>query len=382
MTMGSSRLVDPFLEERHLHLQAAVRELGEKHLRTGAERIADTLAGTRSLVARLAEGGLFRCAVPPPFGTRDLRSLAVVREGLAYFSSLADGLFAAHALGSFPVAAAGTDVQRRRWLTAAASGEKLGAFAATEPEAGSDLGAVRTRAEPEGGLWRLTGVKAWVSNAGLAGFYAVLARTSGEAGSRGLSMLLVDAEAPGIAVRPLETAGGRLIGEVRFEATPAVLLGQEGQGRVLAHDAFDALRPACGAAGCGLAERALDETLRRATSRRQFGRLLAEMQATRLALGEMEASLHAARLAVRHAAWLGDRGPGPARRASAAAKLLATEAAGAVVDRAVQLHGAEGVVRGSTVERLEREARALRLELGTSEIQKLIVAREALAESR
>jgi acyl-CoA dehydrogenase len=172
------------------------------------------------------------------------------------------------------------------------------------------------------------------------------------------------------------------LGEVRFEAVPAVLLGQEGKGLRLALATLDTFRPSVGAAACGLAARALDEALSHVQARRQFGKPLSEFQATQMALAEMHVELQAARLLVRHAAWTKDQGQGRIPREGAAAKLFATEAAQRVVDRAVQLHGGQGVMRGATVERLYREVRALRIYEGTSEIQKLVIAREILKEKR
>ncbi len=329
----------------------------------------------------MAGEGLLGAAVPPPHGFMDLRSLVVTREGLAYFSSLADTAFVMQGLGSYPIVAAGSEVQKTRWLPAVVNGELLAAFAVTEPEAGSDLGAVRTRAEKDGALWRLEGVKTFISNAGIAGLYTVLARTEEGEGHKGLSMFLVDAEAPGIVVRPLEAMAPHPLGEVRFDGTPAVLLGEERGGYATTLATLEHFRPSVGAAACGLAWRALDEAVRWSLARRQFGRSLSQFQATKMALADMHVDLEAARLLVRRAAWLKDRGSSIARE-GAAAKLFATEAAQRVVDRAVQIHGGQGVMRGSTVERLYRDVRALRIYEGTSEIQKLVIAREVLKEAR
>jgi acyl-CoA dehydrogenase len=311
----------------------------------------------------------------------DVRSLVVVREALAYFSALADTAFAMQGLGSYAIGLAGTDVQRKQWLPAVAAGEVLCAFAVTEPEAGSDLAAVATRAARDGALWRLSGTKTFISNAGIAGLYTVLARTLEAEGHRGLSMFLVDAEAPGIAIRPLEAMAPHPLGEVHFDGVPAVLVGEEGSGYDIALRTLDSFRPSVGAAACGLAARALDEALAWSRRRRQFGRALADFQATQMALAEMHVDLQAARLLVRHAAWTADSGAARFRREGAMAKLAATEMAQRVVDRAVQLHGGQGVMKGSAVERLYREVRALRIYEGTSEIQKLVIAREMLKEN-
>jgi acyl-CoA dehydrogenase len=374
-------MTDPFLEDRHRTLAEKVRAFGESHLRAFGEDESRPAERTREVAGRLGEAGVLGFAVAPPHGLMDLRSLVVVREALAYFSSLADTAFAMQGLGSYPISLAGTGVQRSRWLPAVAAGEVLCAFAVTEPEAGSDLAAVRTRAARDGALWRLSGLKTFISNAGIAGLYTVLARTSEADGHRALSMFLVDAEAPGISVRPLEAMAPHPLGEVRFDAAPAVIIGEEGAGYAVALRTLDAFRPSVGAAACGLAARALDEALAWSRARRQFGHALSEFQATQMALAEMHVDLQAARLLVRHAAWTADAGAQRFRREGAVAKLAATEMAQRVVDRAVQIHGGQGVMKGSTVERLYREVRSLRIYEGTSEIQKLIIAREMLKES-
>jgi acyl-CoA dehydrogenase len=371
---------DPFLEDRHRALQDKVRAFGEARLRASGEDESRPAERTREVAAELAAAGLLGYAVAPPQGLMDVRSLVVMRETLAYFSALADTAFAMQGLGSYPVGLAGTDVQRKRWLPAAATSELLCAFAVTEPEAGSDLAAVATRGRRDGSLWRLRGLKTFISNAGIAGLYTVLARTSDAEPRRGLSMFLVDAEAPGMSVRPLEAMAPHPLGEVRFDDTPAVLVGEEGTGYDVALATLDVFRPSVGAAACGLAARALDEALVHARRRRQFGRPLADFQATQMALAEMQVDLQGARLLVRHAAWTADSGARRCRREGAMAKLAATEMAQRVVDRALQLHGGQGVMKGSTVERLYREVRALRIYEGTSEIQKLVIAREMLKE--
>jgi len=373
---------DPYLEPRHEALADKVRDLGEKHLRGMAQDESDPAGRTRAVAERLGASGILAAAVPPPHGAMDLRSLVVVREVLAYYSSLADTAFAMQGLGSYGVSLAGTDVQKSRWLPAVVTGETLCAFAATEPEAGSDLAAVRTRAEREGALWRLSGVKTLISNAGIAGLYTVLARSSDAPGHRGLSLFLMDAEAPGLAVKPLEPMAPHPLGEVRLDGAPAVLLGEEGRGYALVLAILDAFRPSVGAAACGLAARALDEAVRHALARRQFGRPLADFQAVQMAIADMHVELAAARLLVRHAAWTKDQGADRITREAATAKLWATEMAQRVVDGAVQVHGGQGVMRGSTVERLYREVRSLRIYEGTSEVQKLVIARTILKEKK
>jgi acyl-CoA dehydrogenase len=373
---------DPFLEEKHVKLAERVRAFGDKQLRAALEDEIEPAARTRELAFDLAQANILPVAIAPPFGQMDLRSLVAVREALAYFSSLADTAFAMQGLGSYALGLVGTEVQKRRWLPAVARGDVLAAFAVTEPDAGSDLSAVRTQARADGLVYRLRGVKTLISNAGIAGLYTVLARTADGDDRSGLSMFLVDAEAPGLVFSRLEPMAPHPLGEIRFEDTPAVLLGDEGRGYSLALATLETFRPSVGAAACGLAARAFDEALRWSQARRQFRHRLAEFQAVQMTLADMYVELEAARLLVRRAAWLKDTGAERIARDGSAAKLAATEMAQRVVDRAVQLHGGQGVMRGATVERLYREVRSLRIYEGTSEIQKLVIARDILKESR
>jgi acyl-CoA dehydrogenase len=373
---------DPFLSEAHTTLAERVRSFGEKNLRTSLSDESRPEERARELALALAAEGLLAWAVPPPKGVMDLRSLAIVRETLAYFSSLADTTLAMQGLGSFPVSIAGTEIQRGRWLPAVMRGEVLAAFVLTEPEAGSDLGGIRTRAEKDGALFRLTGTKTFISNAGIAGLYTVLARSSEDEGHKGMSMFLVDGTAPGITVKPLEAMSPHPLGELRFDQTPALLLGEEGKGYAICLETLEMFRPSVGAAACGLAQRALDEATRWVLGRRQFGRFLADFQSVQFALADMHVDLEAARLLVRRAAWAKDLGKERAALHASTAKLAATEMAQRVVDRAVQLHGGHGVLRGTTVERLYREVRSLRIYEGTTEIQKLLIGRQILKEKR
>ncbi len=311
--------------------------------------------------------------------------LVVLREELAQASGLVDALCAVQALAALPIAAAGTDAVRRRWLPALAAGTAIGAFALTEAGAGSDLGALATRARRQAGQggYRIDGEKTLISNAGLASLYIVFARTGGDGDPRPLSAFVVPADAAGLSTQPLAMAVAHPLGTVRLDGVrvdEAARLGAEGDGMRLALSTLALMRPTVGAAACGMARRALDEAVRFARARRTFDRLLVDRESVRMALAEMATSLEAARLLVYRAAWRRDRAAatGGDVRAEAApasmAKLFATEAAQQIVDRAVQIHGGQGVLRGVPVERLYREVRALRIYEGTSEIQKLIIA--------
>jgi len=290
-------------------------------------------------------------------------------------------VFATQALVGHLVDTTGSPVQRDRWLQPLVKGSVLGGAAFAEPEAGADLASVRTRAESEGALWHLTGVKAWVTCAGIAGVYVVLAREEGiDEGS--LSLFLVDGGAPGLTSRPIEATAALPVGEVHLDGAPAVRLGESGRALGLIGAAFLRLRPGAAGAACGLGGRALEEAVRHTLARRQFGRTLSHFQAPRLKLADMQADLESARRLARHAAWLVDLGAETGARAAAAARVVATRAAERTVDRALRLHGAQGLVRGSTVERLAREVKALRLREGTLDMVRLELAEAILKESR
>jgi len=371
---------DPFLEDRHRQLAEWTRTFGDRRLRAFDE--ADPAERSREIVALLAGERLLEAAIPAPYGTLDRRSLVVVRESLAYFSAHADAAFATQALAAYALGTAGSEIQKKRWLPELASGSTLGALALTEPEAGSDLAAIRTQARLDGAAWRLDGVKTLIANAGCAGVLTVLARSSKPARGEGLSLFLVDAAAPGLRTLPLEPMAPQPLGEVSFESTPAALLGAEGSGYALALEVLAAVRPSLAAALCGLAARALDEALSHALARRQFGKHLAELDTVQLTLGRMHVALESARLLARRAAWLADHAAPGAAREAAAARAAAGSAAQQVIDAALELHGGQGILRGTTVERLYREVRSLRLYDGAGDLQLLAVARDLLRGRR
>jgi acyl-CoA dehydrogenase len=373
---------DPHLEERHRELAARARDFGERHLRAVGRSEEDPAGSAAEVAAQLAEARLLQAVVPPRFGSADARTIAVLRERLAYFSLAAESVLTAHGLAAHLLSSAGNETQRVRWMPALAAGTTLAALAVAEPEAGSDLGAIRMTAMADGARWRLDGEKTWVTAAGGTRLFVVLARSGAGEGAAGLSLFLVDSEAPGFAWRPLEAIAALPVGEARLEAAHGVLLGREGDGAAALEAALELFRPGAASAACGLAARALDEAARHALARRQFGRALASFQATRLVLAEMASELMAATRLARHAAWLFDQGAPEAAREAAAARIVAADTAARVVDGAMRVHGAAGLVRGSTIERLFREARALRLREGTNELLKLDLAQSILEESR
>ncbi|MBV8200845.1 MAG: acyl-CoA dehydrogenase family protein [Acidobacteria bacterium] len=360
-------------------------------------------AASREIVRRLGDAGWLRYVVPaahaayeayapeaglaglhrPQDGSLDVRTLCLLRETFARGSALADFAFALQGLGSGPLSLYGSEAQRREYLPRVASGQAIAAFALSEAAAGSDVAAMRTLARRDGGDWVLDGEKSWISNAGIADFYVVFCRLP-EGGDRSYAAFVVDADRPGLRVGEcfdvtaphplgtLELAGCRVPG--------GALIGEAGRGLRVALATLDLFRPTVGAAALGLARRALDEALAHVARREVFGQPLAGHQLTQAKLADMATAVDASALLVYRAAWERDRG-GAARitREAAMAKLFATEAAQRVVDEAVQLLGARGVVAGAPVERLYREVRALRIYEGTSEIQRLVIAGQVLA---
>jgi acyl-CoA dehydrogenase len=380
----------PFFNEEHARLAASVANFAaeeiEPHANAAEEAASDE--NYRSLVGLLAQTGLLNYSVARADGLPlDARSLCLVRESLAYHSPLADLAFVMQGLGTYAISLAAPEHVRDFWVERARSGRAVAAFALTEPEAGSDVSNVQTTAEREGDSYVIRGRKCFISNAGVADFYTVFARTGTRNDGRAeLSAFVVGARMPGFRVTartPLIAA--HPIGEIEFDGVrvPAEdRVGEEGQGFRLAMRTMDMFRAGVGAAACGMARRALDEAVRHSKTRRQFGVTLAMHQLVQGKLAVMQTELDAARLLVYRAAHLKDTRPdGPnLTRAASEAKLYATESAQRIVDEAVQIHGGYGLVRGSTVERLYRDVRALRIYEGTSEIQKLVIARELLKE--
>jgi alkylation response protein AidB-like acyl-CoA dehydrogenase len=342
-------------------------------------------ASFRAYLGVLSSADLLRYAIAAPGGRIDARSLCLLRESLSYSSPLADLAFVMQGLGTYPLSLAAPEHVRDFWLSRAARGTSIAAFALTEAEAGSDVAAIKTTARREGDAYVINGSKRFISNAGLADFYTVFARTGTRADGRAeISAFVVGARMPGFSVRERTAMiASHPIGEIEFNGcrVPAEdMVGREGDGFRLAMQTLDTFRASVGAAACGMAGRALDEAITYAKSRRQFGRTLAEHQLIQEKLADMMTELDAARLLVYRAAYLKDAGVERVTREASEAKLYATEAAGRIVDSAVQIHGGAGLVRGSRVERLYRDVRALRIYEGTSEIQKLVIAGQLLRD--
>jgi acyl-CoA dehydrogenase len=281
-----------------------------------------------------------------------------------------------------PIALAGSEAQKNSYLAKAASGEAIAAFAITEPEAGSDVASMQSRALRQHGGFSISGTKRFISNAGIADFYVVFAATEPERKAQGVGAFVIDATAPGLRIEEkTDLLAPHPIGVLGFSdcwVSENSMLGEAGAGLRIAFATLDLLRCTVGAAAVGFAQRALDEALAYSKARRQFGRAIAEFQGTEFKLADMAVELEAARLLVYQAAWAHDTGAADAKNKSSMAKLYATEAAQRIVDQALQIHGGSGLIAGSVMEKLYRDVRALRIYEGTSEIQKIVIARELL----
>jgi len=369
----------PFFESRHRELVADLEAWAAEHV--AVDDHADTDGTCRALVKALGQAGWLKHA----FGDIDTRAVCLIRETLARHSGLADFAFAMQGLGSGAVTLFGTAEQKDRYAARASRGEAIAAFALSEPACGSDAAALaceaRAEARASGDGYVLNGEKTWISNGGIADFYVVFARTGEAPGAKGITAFVVEPSTPGfecaeridiVAPHPLARLTFR---DCRIAASQRV--GEPGQGFKIAMATLDVFRTSVAAAALGFARRALAEAVRYATSRQMFGKTLADFQLTQAKLAMMATDIDAAALLTYRAAWQRDRGQSVTVEA-AMAKMVATESAQRIIDDAVQICGAYGVVHDSPVERLYREIRPLRIYEGATEVQQLIIARGIL----
>ncbi len=311
------------------------------------------------------------------------KELCELREGLAHGCTEAETALALQGLGGYPILRAAKPELRDEWIPKLSAGDAVAAFALSEPEAGSDAAALELRAETDGGGFRLTGTKLWISNAPEADVYSVFARTSDD-GAKGITAFAVPRESDGLSGEHLELVAPHPIGRLDFDGVrvgPEQVLGEVGGGFGVAMDTLDLFRPSVGAFGVGMAQAALDAAVRHTAEREAFGKPLARFQAVGHQLAEVATQIQAARLLVRDAASQYDAGVRPVRKASAMAKLFATETAQHAVDVAIQVHGARALEKGHLLEHLYREVRAPRIYEGASEVQREIIARELYKEA-
>ena len=379
--MIDTRLIRTFLEPRHTSLAERAGSFAMREIAARPQPADDDAARSeaRTLLGLLGAGGWLQ-----PILDLDLRGCCLMREALGEASPLADAVFALQGLGTTPILLSGSPAQKDRWLGPAAQGAVMTAFAMTEPEAGSDVAAVATIARRDGSGYVLDGSKTLISNAGIADLYIVFASTDRAKGAKGISCFLVPGDAAGLRfMGPQVLSAPHPLGEIAFEncRVPAdALLGAEGRGYGVGLAALDRLRPTVAAAACGMAARALSESLLHVQRRRQFGKPLAEFQLVQQKLARMATDLTAARLLTYRAAYEKDQGQERITSEAAMAKSFATEMAQRAVDDAVQLIGGRGVLADHPVDHLYRAVRALRIYEGTTEIQQLIIAGELLKQ--
>jgi acyl-CoA dehydrogenase len=378
----------PFFGDSHRALADALEEWCSAELTHAHGEDVD--AECRDLVRKLGAAGWLRYCVPAAYGGvhegLDVRSLALIRETLARHSGLADFAFAMQGLGSGTISLFGSEEQKQAYLPAVARGDKIAAFALTEPASGSDVASIETSATVADGGWRIDGAKTYISNGGIADYYVLFARTGEAPGAKGISTFIVDADAAGLdASDRIRVIAPHPLATLRFDGMrlPAsALLGERGRGFAQAMATLDIFRTTVGAAALGFARRALDEATQRALTRRLGTGTLADNPITQSKLAEMVLDVDASALLVYRAAWLRDVKGQRNSREAALAKLHATDSAQGVIDKAVQMFGGLGVTHGVPVESLYREIRALRIYEGASEVQKVVIARAHLAEHR
>lgn len=373
----------PFFEDRHRELAGALESWAANNLH-GIDH-SDTDTACRKLVTMLGEDGFLTHSASED-GQLDVRSLCLIRETLARHDGLADFAFAMQGLGTGAISLFGTPEQKAAWLSKTRTGQAISAFALTEPQSGSDVANSTMTAVRDGNDFVLNGEKTWISNGGIADVYSLFARTGEAPGAKGLSAFIVTPDLPGFeVVERLDTIAPHPLATLRFNdvRVPATsMLGQPGQGFKIAMSVLDVFRSTVAAAALGFARRALDEALTRVTERHVQGAPLFELQMVQGHIADMALDIDAASLLVYRAAWTKDSGAPRVTREAAMAKLFATDQAQQVIDKAVQLHGGDGVKSGETVEKLYREIRALRIYEGASDVQRVIIARETLANQQ
>ncbi|WP_274627198.1 acyl-CoA dehydrogenase family protein [Arvimicrobium flavum] len=371
----------PFFEPRHREYAERLDDWCAKNLPVDHH---DVDAACRNLVRMLGDAGWLKptavdAADPAPL---DVRTLCLTRETLARHDGLADFAFAMQGLGTGAISLFG-EAHHKEWLAKTRTGDAISAFALSEPRSGSDVANMDMTARRDGGGFVLDGEKTWISNGGIADLYVVFARTGEAPGAKGISCFLVPADTPGLAVAErLEVIAPHPLARLSFEncRVPAsAMIGKPGEGFKIAMSVLDVFRSTVGAAALGFARRALDESVSRVSSRNLFGAPLFDLQMVQGHIADMALDVDAAALLIYRAAWTKDMGAPRVTREAAMAKLYATDRAQSVIDKAVQLHGGDGIRKGHIVESLYREIRALRIYEGASDVQKVVIARQMLA---
>ena len=370
----------PFFEQRHRDHAERLEAWCQENLPVDH---SDIDAACRKLVAMLGDAGFLKPTAVDPANPQplDVRMLCITRETLARHDGLADFAFAMQGLGTGAISLFGTPEQQK-WLDKTRAGTALSAFSLSEPRSGSDVANMEMTATRDGDDYVLSGEKTWISNGGIADVYCVFARTGEAPGARGISAFIVPADSPGLTIAErIDVVAPHPLARLSFNdvRVPAsALIGKAGDGFKLAMSVLDVFRSTVGAAALGFARRALDESVSRVRQRELFGAPLFDLQMVQGHIADMALDVDAAALLIYRAAWTKDSGAPRVTREAAMAKLYATDRAQEVIDKAVQLHGGDGVRRGHIIESLYREIRALRIYEGASDVQKVVIARQTM----
>ncbi|MCC3861563.1 acyl-CoA dehydrogenase family protein [Pseudemcibacter aquimaris] len=376
----------PFLEDHHRTLAIDLEKWCQEHLNNIDH--CDVDRACKDILSKLASGGWLQYVVPKEYGgiheNLDVRSLCLIRETLARHDGLADFVFAMQGLGSGTITLFGSDDIKREYLPAVASGKKMAAFALTEPESGSDVANMTTTAELNDDHYVINGAKTFISNGGIADYYVLFARTGDAPGAKGLSAIILDADASGLEITErIEVIAPHPLATLEFNNVKIPVsksLGNSGDGFKAAMATLDIFRSTVGAAALGFARRALSDAVKRTNERHLFNAPLHNLQLVQGMLADSATDIDTSALLIYRAAWTKDTKPGRVTREAAMAKMHATETAQQVIDRAIQIFGGQGVVSGVKVEELYREIRALRIYEGATEVQKVVIARETLIQ--
>jgi alkylation response protein AidB-like acyl-CoA dehydrogenase len=380
--------MDFSLSDHQKLIRDSVRQFMENEVRPGVRQRDREGRFPTEEIKKIAELGCCGMTTPEAWGGAGLDTISYVlmlEEVARVDAAMATSLGVANSAVQVPLLGFGTEAQKKKYLSRMAAGEILGAFCLTEPQAGSDAAGIQARAAKCDCGYRLNGTKTWVTNGSVAGVFIVFAKTNPEAGGKGITAFLVEPSFKGFRVGRHEEKMGQLSSpsveivlsdcEVPMENR----LGEEGQGLKIALSALDGGRIGIGALAVGLAQGALEESVKYAKQRRAFGKNIGEFQAIQWMLADMQTEIEAARGLVHYAAWLKDAHPAKMSASASKAKLYASEMANRVVYKAVQIHGSVGYSRETDVERMYRDARVLSIYEGTSEIQRMIIARDLLA---
>lgn len=373
--------MDFLFNEEQKELKKKVIRLCEEKLAPLEQKVGESNVMSREIAEVLAESGLFKLYVPGKYGNTtampSLVSVCLAREELARRCPNAELIFVMQGLGSYPIVLSGNEALQDKYCPLIASGEKIFTLCLTEPNAGSDVGAMETMAVKDGDQWVLDGQKIFTSLSPDADIYTVFAKTDPDGGTRGISAFVVEKGFEGFDPgKRMDLMAAHPIGAPAFKGCRVSqdnMVGELNKGFKVSMQNLDFFRSTVGAAAVGMAQAAMDEALSYAKERVQFGKRISEFQGIQFKLADMATELVASRALVFRAAYVKDQGADRITLESSMAKLYATEAAWRIIDEALQIHGGYGVMKGRHVERLYREIRALRVYEGTSEIQRLVI---------